>query len=54
MPESASKLVLAKKIDVFLNVSDVYQFAKNRVVRELRVEDEPYYTTYSAGIKAFF
>lgn len=54
MPESASKLLMAKKMDVFVNVSDVYQFAKNRNIRELRTSDEPYYTTYSAGIKAFF
>jgi TonB-linked SusC/RagA family outer membrane protein len=54
MPQNASKLVMARKMDVFVNVSDVYQFAKNRDIRDLRTENEPYYTTYSAGIKAFF
>jgi hypothetical protein len=54
MPENISKLLLTKKVDVFVNVSDPYQFAKNRKIREIRTENEPYYTTYSGGIKAFF
>lgn len=54
MPETASKLLLTRKIDLYVNVSDVYQFAKNREIRDLRVGAEPYYRTYTAGVKAFF
>jgi hypothetical protein len=54
MPENVSRLLLTRKMDLFVNVSDVYQFARNREIRDLRVGAEPYYRTYSAGVKAFF
>jgi hypothetical protein len=43
-----------KKLNLFVDASEVFQFAKNRKVRQLRVGSEPYYRTFSAGIKANF
>jgi hypothetical protein len=43
-----------KNLDVFVDASDVYQFAKNREIRDLRVGSEPYYRTFSLGLKANF
>jgi len=54
MPEKVTKAVLMKKMDLFVNASDVFQFAKNKEVREIRVGAEPYYRTFSIGIKANF
>ncbi|NMC40518.1 MAG: hypothetical protein GYA43_05000 [Bacteroidales bacterium] len=54
VPESVSKFLYMKKLDVFANASDIYQFASNRKIRDLRVGNEPYYRTFSAGLKAVF
>jgi hypothetical protein len=54
MPESAAKLLLMKRLDLFVNASNVFQFAENREIRDLRTGSEPYYRTFSAGLKAIF
>jgi TonB-linked SusC/RagA family outer membrane protein len=54
LPESATKFIFVKNMDVFVDASDLFQFAKNREIRDLRVGSEPYYRTFSAGIKAIF
>lgn len=53
-PESVAKFLFMKKLDLFVNASDIYQFAKNRKIRDLSVGAEPYYRTFSAGLKAVF
>jgi len=54
MPEKVKKMMLMKDLNLFVDASDVFQFAKNAEVRDLRVGAEPYYRTFSAGIKANF
>ena len=54
MPLSISKVLLMKNLDLFIDASDVYQFAKNRKIRDIRVGSEPYYRTFSVGVKANF
>jgi len=54
LPETAAKFLQMKKTDLFINASDVFQFANNRKIRDLRTGNEPYYRTFSAGIKALF
>jgi len=41
-------------LDLFVDASDVFQFAKNRKIRDLNTGGEPYYRTFSIGIKANF
>jgi hypothetical protein len=54
LPEKVKKMMLMKDLNLFVDASDVFQFAKNLKVRDLRVGAEPYYRTFSAGIKANF
>lgn len=54
MPEKISKALMMKNMDVFVDASDVYEFSKNRKIRETRVNGEPYYRTFSIGVKASF
>jgi hypothetical protein len=54
VPASLAKTVLMKNLDVFVDASDVFQFAKNRKIRDLRVGSEPLYRTFSVGVKANF
>ena len=54
LPESVTQLLLMKDLNIFINASDVFQFAKNKEIRELRVGSEPYYRTFSIGVKANF
>jgi len=54
LPEKVKKVMLMKDLNLFVDASDVFQFAKNVKVRDLRVGAEPYYRTFSAGIKANF
>lgn len=53
-PAAFAKALQMKKLDFFINASDVFQFAKNREIRDLRVGNEPYYRTMSVGVKANF
>lgn len=54
MPQTISKALLMKNLNLFIDASDVYQFAKNREIRDIRVGSEPYYRTFSIGVKANF
>ncbi len=54
MPDRISNSLFMKKMDVFVDASDVWQFAKNRKIRDTRVGNEPYYRTFSVGLKANF
>ncbi len=54
MPVSIIKSLQMKHLDVFVDASDVFQFAKNLKIRDTRVGSEPYYRTFSIGIKANF
>jgi hypothetical protein len=54
MPDKFTKSLLMKNLNLYVDASDVFQFAKNLKVRELNTGGEPYYRTFSAGIKANF
>lgn len=54
MSEKVSKSLRMKKLDLFVDASNVFQFAKNLKIRDLNVGGEPYYRTFSMGLKANF
>lgn len=66
MPEKISKKLLLKDLDLFVDASNLYQFAKNLKIRDTNVSFtagtsstpfkgyEPYYRTFSMGLKANF
>lgn len=54
MPQPVIKALKMKEFDIYIDASDVWQFAKNRKIRETRVGSEPYYRTFSIGVKANF
>lgn len=54
VPEVVANTVFMKSLQVFVDATDVYQFAKNREIREVRVGGEPYSRTFSLGVKANF
>ncbi|MDD3787737.1 MAG: SusC/RagA family TonB-linked outer membrane protein [Petrimonas sp.] len=54
MPEGITKSLLMKEFDIFVDASNVYQFAPNKKIRETRVGAEPYYRTFSLGFRTKF
>ena len=54
MPQSVTKALSMHDLIISLNATDLFQLAKNRRIRELRVGNEPYYTVYSLTLKANF
>jgi TonB-linked SusC/RagA family outer membrane protein len=52
MPESISRKMLAKNLDLFVDASNVFQLAKNLKIRDTNPGGEPYYFTFSVGLKA--
>jgi hypothetical protein len=43
-----------KEFNLFIDASNVYQFAKNKKIRETRIGAEPYYRTFSIGFNTKF
>jgi TonB-linked SusC/RagA family outer membrane protein len=54
MPESTSRMVGMKNLSVFLNGYDLLMIAKNKEIMELAIGSEPYYRSFSIGIKTVF
>lgn len=54
MPESITKILKMNDFDIFVDTSNVYQFAKNRKIRETRVGGDPYSRTFSIGLRTKF
>jgi len=54
MSDQVSKSLHMKNLDLFVDASNVFQFAKNLKIRDLNVGGEPYYRTFSMGLKANF
>lgn len=54
VPDKLARPLLMKNVYLFVDAQDVYQFAKNRKIRDLRTGAEPYYRTFSVGLKANF
>jgi TonB-linked SusC/RagA family outer membrane protein len=53
-PQGVANALQMKKLNIFLDGSDIYQFAKNRKIREIRVGNEPLSRTFSIGVRANF
>ena len=54
MPEFITKPLKMSHFDLFVDASNVYQFAKNRKIRETRVGGDPYTRTFSVGFRTKF
>ena len=54
MPDVVANALLMKKMNLFIDGANVYQFAKNRKIRDTNTGGEPYYRTFSIGLKANF
>jgi len=52
-PTFANKLGMAN-LRVFANTTDLFQFAKEKEIRKIRIGNEPYYHTFSIGLTAEF
>lgn len=54
LPQSLTRSLRMKHLSVFINATDLIQFAKNREIRDLNPGGEPYYRTFSMGLKSNF
>ncbi|MGX5817232.1 SusC/RagA family TonB-linked outer membrane protein [Chitinophaga lutea] len=53
MPASVSKALLMRKLNIFADGTNLFQFAKNKDIRDLSL-GEPYYRVFSFGLNASF
>ncbi|HET7179862.1 MAG TPA: SusC/RagA family TonB-linked outer membrane protein [Chryseosolibacter sp.] len=54
LPDHLTSRLRMKHLSVFVNATTPIQFAKNREVRDLNTGGEPYYRTFSLGLKSNF
>lgn len=54
MPEFVTRPLKMNHFDIFVDASNVYQFAKNRKIRDTRVGGDPYTRTFSVGLRTKF
>lgn len=54
LPESLVRKAYMSKLDVFIDCSNPFQIAPNLHYRQLSVNSEPQYRTYSVGLRASF
>jgi len=54
LPGSVLKRIGIKNMSLFINGYDLIMFAKNRDIMELRIGGEPYYRSFSLGVKTLF
>ena len=54
MPEAVVRSLRMRNLSIFVNATDLFQFATNRDIRDLNVYGEPLYRTFSAGLKSNF
>lgn len=54
MPESVTKSLKMNHFDIFVDASNIYQFAKNKKIMETSVGGSPYSRTYSIGLRTKF
>lgn len=52
-PEFAGRLGMSN-LRIFANGTDLFQFAKNKEIRKIRIGAEPYFHTFSIGLTADF
>lgn len=54
VPENVVKIVKMKHLNFFIDASNVLTVSKYRDYKELRIGSEPYYRSFSIGIKTMF
>jgi len=54
MPDAFAHKMLMKKMSLFADGSSLYLFSKHREIKELSVGSEPYYRSFSLGVKIMF
>jgi TonB-linked SusC/RagA family outer membrane protein len=54
LPETVAKVLLMKNLSLFISASNLPVFSKHRAIRELSIGNEPYYRSYSVGLKMMF
>lgn len=54
MPERISQKLRMKKISLYVDGSSLLTISKNRKIKDLRVNNEPYLRTFSLGVKTMF
>ncbi|MFW5835318.1 MAG: SusC/RagA family TonB-linked outer membrane protein [bacterium] len=54
MPRSFTRSLLMNDVSIYADATNIFQFAENREIRDLNVGGEPYYGTFSIGLKARF
>lgn len=54
LPESVTKALGMNHLDVFVNGSNLFQFAQNKKIRETRSGAQPYTRTFSIGVRTKF
>lgn len=54
LPESVRNSLSMSNLNLFINATNIYQFAKNRDIMNLNPGGEPRYRTFSIGINANF
>jgi hypothetical protein len=54
LPGSVKKSLRMSDLDLFIDATNIYQFAKNRDIMNLNPGGKPYYRTFSIGLNANF
>ena len=54
MPYATSRALRMQKLSLFVSGSQLLNVSKNKEIRELRVGTEPYYRSFSVGVKTVF
>lgn len=54
MPQRVTRALRMKNLSIFANATDLIQFARNRELRDLNEGGEPFYRTFSMGLKSNF
>jgi hypothetical protein len=54
VPEKVAGVLKMKHLNFFVNASNLLTISKYKDIRELRIGAEPYYRSFSLGVKAMF
>jgi TonB-linked SusC/RagA family outer membrane protein len=54
MPDAAAKMVGMKNLSFYVSGSYLFTISKHKDIRELSIGNEPYYRSYSIGVKTVF
>lgn len=54
MPETVAKMFLMKNLSFYVAASNLPVFSKQREIKELNIGTEPYYRSFSLGVKTTF